>query len=315
MLATGGGAAPPQDPDGVQSTSHEVGRLSSSNIIEVEWLKNDAAAGYSIQWSLGANALPDETEDLPGHAVWARSDPLTPGNWYFNLRTVNKDRRWTSTVHLGPFVIGPAAVTVPRTPVPTVAAASATPTASPSPTPTPPPTPSPTPAPPPPVAVITPTPAPPPPPTPTPVPSIVVTIDVRPGSPDNVINLNDNEALPVAVISTVQFDAVLVIPGSLRFAGAAGLRPALQDVNGDNNSDLVMVFQSQELALDVTVTRACLTGFATDGSVIYGCDDVRVVRNNPDDFAANSAHIIPASISVGAALPPRLGRSDVLSLS
>jgi hypothetical protein len=49
--------------------------------------------------------LPDATADLPGDADRVESRPLFPGSWYFHMRTQGEDESWTSTVHVGPFVI------------------------------------------------------------------------------------------------------------------------------------------------------------------------------------------------------------------
>lgn len=68
-----------------------------------------------MQWSALAIGLPDAVADLPGDASSASSVRLTPGQWYFHMRTQGKDGRWTSTVNVGPYVIQAAA------PGPTVA--------------------------------------------------------------------------------------------------------------------------------------------------------------------------------------------------
>jgi hypothetical protein len=133
LVATQGGSDAPRDPDDVHSPTHRVGQLSSSNVIEIAWSRQSGVAGYSVDWSSGSSRLPDQVADLPGDATSARSEPLAPGRWFFNLRTSNEDRRWTSTVHVGPFIIGPFAVretdgaSSTPAPSPVVAAVSATP--------------------------------------------------------------------------------------------------------------------------------------------------------------------------------------------
>jgi RNA polymerase sigma factor (sigma-70 family) len=133
LVATQGGSDAPRDPDDVHSPTHRVGQESSSNVIKIAWSRQADVAGYSVDWSSGSSRLPDQVADLPGDATSARSEPLAPGRWFFNLRTSNEDRRWTSTVHVGPFIIGPFAVREPGetsptpTPSPVVAAVSATP--------------------------------------------------------------------------------------------------------------------------------------------------------------------------------------------
>jgi hypothetical protein len=119
----GGDGPSVRDPDGVRSTSHEVGVPSSESIVTITWEPLDGILGYSVLWSEDEDELPDTVRDLPADAdsAWAR---LSEGDWYFSLRTEGEDGKWTSTVHLGPFLIRPAA------------AGTTTPTATASPTPT-----------------------------------------------------------------------------------------------------------------------------------------------------------------------------------
>jgi RNA polymerase sigma factor (sigma-70 family) len=93
----------PEDPADVRSTTHTVGQPSTSNVVSMGWSRVGDADAYSISWDRG-QALPDETAELEGEATSAISPPLAPGGWYFNLRT-RGDGEWTSTVHVGPFVI------------------------------------------------------------------------------------------------------------------------------------------------------------------------------------------------------------------
>jgi RNA polymerase sigma factor (sigma-70 family) len=92
-----------EDPADVRSITHEIGQPSSANVVRMGWSREGDADAYSISWA-GEPALPDETADLDGEATGAASPPLAPGEWYFNLRTRGSGE-WTSTVHVGPFVI------------------------------------------------------------------------------------------------------------------------------------------------------------------------------------------------------------------
>lgn len=104
LVFTGGGEKI-EDPDDVHSTTHVVGRSSTENVVRMAWSRVEDADAYSVSWSRGS-ALPDRTADLDGNATGANSPRLAPGRWYFNLRT-RGDGDWTSTVHVGPFVIAP----------------------------------------------------------------------------------------------------------------------------------------------------------------------------------------------------------------
>jgi RNA polymerase sigma-70 factor, ECF subfamily len=102
-----GGGEVVEDPSDVHSVSHVVGRPSTNNVVKMAWSREQDADAYSVSWSRGS-ALPDQAADLGGDAAGAKSPALAPGRWYFNLRT-RGDGDWTSTVHVGPFVIVSAA--------------------------------------------------------------------------------------------------------------------------------------------------------------------------------------------------------------
>ncbi|HKZ70161.1 MAG TPA: hypothetical protein VJ020_08775, partial [Anaerolineales bacterium] len=100
---------------------HQVGQPSSNNVIEMTWSQQLNVQAYSVLWSQNAAQQPEAIANLPGNAAGAQSPPLTPGEWYFNLRTQGKNGLWTSTVHIGPFVISlPQPTATPSyTPTPT----------------------------------------------------------------------------------------------------------------------------------------------------------------------------------------------------
>jgi hypothetical protein len=112
-------------------------------------------------------------------------------------------------------------------------------------------------------------------------PSVVeVEIDIRPGSDQNPINLDSGGIVPVAILTTGEFDAGTVRPGSVRFAGAQPRRWTMDDVDRDGDLDLLLNFRIRELDLDETSTEATLTGetFPHAGGVrIEGTDTVRII--------------------------------------
>ncbi len=93
-----------QDPEDVHSVTHQTGEGSTNEIVRMAWTAEVGAAEYSIAWDTDPVHLPDATGDLQGTADGTTSPPLGPGSWYFHLRTRVGDE-WTSTVHVGPFVI------------------------------------------------------------------------------------------------------------------------------------------------------------------------------------------------------------------
>ena len=133
---------PPQDPADVYSISHQIGQPSENNVVTIVWSGLVNARAYSVSWSQDAPALPDAIADPAVGKTGSTSPALPLGNWYFNLRTQGWNGRWTSTVHLGPFLIKqelakPTIIpTVELTPTPTV---EPTPTIEPTVVPTEPP--------------------------------------------------------------------------------------------------------------------------------------------------------------------------------
>jgi hypothetical protein len=119
-----------------------------------------------------------------------------------------------------------------------------------------------------------------------------VTIDVKPGSYPNAININikSKSTVPVAVLGSASFDVNDVLADTVRFgpmhdpggmhqhnAGATALRYAPEDVNADGHMDLVFHFTAAETGLDAEDTQACLHGtLVADGQHFCGHDSVKV---------------------------------------
>jgi hypothetical protein len=106
---------------------------------------------------------------------------------------------------------------------------------------------------------------------------IAVAIDIKPGSYPNSLNLKSRGVVPVAVLTTADFDAIAVDPDTVVFAGASPLRWAKEDVDGDGDTDLVFHFDMRELDLDPYSVEAALTGETLDGIPIEGTDAVTIV--------------------------------------
>jgi len=116
---------------------------------------------------------------------------------------------------------------------------------------------------------------------------IEVDVDIKPGSDPNSINLGSKGVLPVAILSTDDFDARDVDEGTVDFGDpelpgiGIPIRSAEEDVDGDGNADLVLFFSVPELvesgALDEESQEALLSGETFDGVSIIGGDSVRIV--------------------------------------
>lgn len=105
-----------------------------------------------------------------------------------------------------------------------------------------------------------------------------VEIDIKPGSDPNSINLKSKGVVPVAVLTTDDFDASDVDPTTVEFAGAEPVRWTMEDVDGDGDLDMLFHFKTQDLEeLDEDSTDATLTGQTTGGIPIAGADTVNIV--------------------------------------
>lgn len=114
---------------------------------------------------------------------------------------------------------------------------------------------------------------------------VTVTIDIKPGSDPNSINLGNNGKVPVAILGSSTFDVTTVDPCSLDLAGApVNLKGKAQtpqvsyeDINSDGFMDLIFHVSTQLLELSEGDTEAILTGMTYDGIPISGKDSVRIV--------------------------------------
>jgi len=82
-----------------------------------------------------------------------------------------------------------------------------------------------------------------------------IEIDIKPDSENNVINLGSNGVIPVAILSSADFDATALDPDSI-FLADAGVRvrgkgnkylASEEDVNGDGLVDLKVKIETQNL--------------------------------------------------------------------
>ena len=113
---------------------------------------------------------------------------------------------------------------------------------------------------------------------------LLIGIDIKPGSSPNSINLGSKGSVPVAIFSTLSFDATTIDPTTVTFAeaqvrlrGRGTPMASMEDVNGDGLLDLVVHVETEALQLTETDSQAELLGETFDGVSIVGTDSIRVV--------------------------------------
>jgi hypothetical protein len=104
-----------------------------------------------------------------------------------------------------------------------------------------------------------------------------VVIDIKPGLSPNSINLKAKGVVPVAILTTHEFDASKVDSSTVAFAGASPVGWTLEDVDDDGDIDMLFHFETQDLILDENSTEAILIGFTQNATPIKGKDTVNIV--------------------------------------
>lgn len=106
-------------------------------------------------------------------------------------------------------------------------------------------------------------------------------IDIKPDSDQNSVNLRSRGVIPVAILTTDDFDATTVDPLSIQF-GPDGATEAhgnghIEDADGDGDLDFILHFKTQETGVQCGDTQASLTGETFGGQMIEGTDSINAV--------------------------------------
>jgi hypothetical protein len=114
--------------------------------------------------------------------------------------------------------------------------------------------------------------------------TLAATIDIKPGDSANTINSRSAGATPVAILSSLLFDAPNEVEtNSLTFGRTgdeASLRfcnPHGEDVNGDGQLDLVCHFDTRKAGFVAGDTEGILKGLALGPNALIGSASVRIV--------------------------------------
>jgi len=121
-----------------------------------------------------------------------------------------------------------------------------------------------------------------------------VSVDIKPGSCPNAVNVVGKGVLPVAIVGTEDFDVTQIDLTSVELEGVAPLRWALEDVatpfedllcdchedGPDGYLDLILKFDKQDviagLGSHVSTVLLTLTGNLLSGAPIVGEDCVLI---------------------------------------
>jgi len=111
---------------------------------------------------------------------------------------------------------------------------------------------------------------------------LAVTIDIKPDGVPNSINPKSRGKIPVAVLSTAEFDAPAQVTIMSLMFGRTGSESSLafckpEDVNGDGRQDLMCHFETEQTAFQSGDTQGILKGLTVTGILLKGVDSVRIV--------------------------------------
>jgi hypothetical protein len=112
-----------------------------------------------------------------------------------------------------------------------------------------------------------------------------VPIDIKPGSIIKTINLGSQGNVPVAILSTADFNATTVNPYSVKMGAAhvrvtgkkSTIQESISDVNRDGLLDMIVHFDTQALGLTSNGVEVCVSGETTDGIRFIGCNPITIV--------------------------------------
>ncbi len=106
---------------------------------------------------------------------------------------------------------------------------------------------------------------------------VEISIDIKPGSDPNPINVKKMGLVPVAILGSDTFDVSIVDYSKVKFglSGATPIHMSLEDVNDDGFIDLVLLYVQKETGIAKGNVEACLSGETFDEQPFSGCDAIK----------------------------------------
>jgi hypothetical protein len=111
-----------------------------------------------------------------------------------------------------------------------------------------------------------------------------VSIDIKPGTSENTLNIKSSGKIPVAILSSTVFDAPNEVDETSLTFGRTGEEASLdscdagrEDFNGDGLPDLVCHFHTSLTGFQAGDTEGFLKGLTTEGVPIEGSDAVKIL--------------------------------------
>ena len=107
--------------------------------------------------------------------------------------------------------------------------------------------------------------------------TLTVPISIMPTSDPNSVNCEQEGVVPVAFLSTADFNACDLDPLSIKWGAAVAVKSSCAQIDGKDRYDLVVHFEIRDLQILSTHTQALFTGKTFDGTVVEGKDSVRPI--------------------------------------
>ena len=75
--------------------------------------------------------------------------------------------------------------------------------------------------------------------------SYIFDVDIKPGSLTNPFNVKSKGVLPIAILTTEDFDATTIDPVTVTARGVNPLRWIIEDIDEEGDIDLILYYDSQ----------------------------------------------------------------------